>query len=49
MDKLQLPIPATYVIDSNQVIQFAFASEDFTERADIEEIIKVLKRIKPKH
>jgi len=48
-DKLQLPIPATYVIDTNQVIQFAFANEDFTERADVEEIIKVLKRIKPKH
>lgn len=48
-DKVQLPIPATYIIDRQQIIQYAFANEDFTVRADIEEIIGVLKQIKNKH
>lgn len=45
-DTIELPIPATYVIDSHQRIRFAFANEDFTVRADIREIINVLKSLK---
>lgn len=45
-EKLQLPIPATYVIDKKSVIRFAFANEDFTQRADIDEILSVLRKIK---
>lgn len=35
-------IPATYVIDTDFTVRFAFLDEDFTRRADIEEIIAAL-------
>ncbi len=41
-----LPIPATYVVNTDYTIQFAFANEDFTVRADIGEILDALKKIK---
>lgn len=44
-DTVELPIPATYVIDKNYTIRFAFANEDYTRRADIDEIIESLKRL----
>jgi peroxiredoxin len=44
-DDIELPIPASYVIDKNRVIRYAFASEDFTIRADIQEILRVLQQL----
>lgn len=44
-DKLELPLPATYVINTNQVIMYAFANEDHTVRADIRDILQILNKI----
>ncbi|MBT1687412.1 peroxiredoxin-like family protein [Dawidia soli] len=41
-DALELPLPATYVVDTDQKIIYAFANEDYTVRADIQEILQVL-------
>lgn len=41
----ELPMAATYVIDNNNVIQYAFVKEDYTKRAEISEIRKVLESI----
>jgi len=42
----ELPLSATYVIDSAGVIRYAFVSVDFTERANPAEILQVLRRLK---
>jgi len=42
----ELPLAATYVIDSSGIIRYAYASVDFTERADPAEILRVLRRLK---
>lgn len=42
----ELPLAATYVIDSAGIIRYAFVSVDFTERADPDEILRVLRRLK---
>ena len=41
--KWELPIPATYVIDTDRTIRFAYVEEDYTKRADYNKVIKVLK------
>ncbi len=41
-----LPVPATFLIDTNGIVQFAFADEDYTQRADIDEILKTLATLK---
>ncbi|MBX7059885.1 MAG: AhpC/TSA family protein [Leptospirales bacterium] len=38
-------IPATYVIDQNYVVRYAFADANFLHRADIEEVIAALQSI----
>ncbi|NER03362.1 MAG: AhpC/TSA family protein [Okeania sp. SIO3C4] len=43
--KIELPIPATYVINQQGVIQYAFAEEDYTLRANMEDIIEALKAL----
>ncbi len=43
---VELPIPATFLIDSNQVIQYAFVDEDYTQRAATEEILETLAALK---
>ena len=43
-DKLfELPMPATYVVDTNGKIIFAEAMADYTKRTEPSDIIKVLK------
>ena len=42
----QLPLAATYVIDKNGVIQYAFLNADYRERAESTEILSVLKKLK---
>ncbi len=44
-DVVKLPLPATYVIDKDMIIRFAFANEDFTQRADVDKITKTVEKI----
>ncbi|WP_408032213.1 peroxiredoxin-like family protein [Tenacibaculum xiamenense] len=39
----ELPMPATYVVNSEGIIKYAFVPEDYTERANPEEILKNIK------
>ena len=41
-----LPVPATFIIDTDCVIRAAHVEPDYTERMSGEEIVKVLERIK---
>ncbi len=42
-DSWQLPIPATYIIDRDGTMLYASANEDYTERPEPEEIIRLLR------
>lgn len=44
-DSHELPIPATYVIDRDAVIRWAFVEADFTQRADPAEAVGALQAI----
>jgi peroxiredoxin len=39
----ELPIPATYIIDRDGTVLYASANEDYTERPESEEIVRVLR------
>lgn len=39
----RIPMPATYLIDQQGVIQYAFVEEDYTQRAEIGEVLRLLK------
>ncbi len=41
----ELPAPATFVIDREGVIRYAFADWDYTKRADPDEVIRVLEAL----
>ncbi len=41
-DSWELPIPATYVIDPNKTVLYASANEDYTERPEPAEVVRVL-------
>ncbi|MDF1658980.1 MAG: peroxiredoxin-like family protein [Verrucomicrobiales bacterium] len=41
-DSLELPLPATYIIDRDARIRYAFTSGDISERAEPEELVEVL-------
>lgn len=45
-DSYELPIPATYVIDKTGKIVYSFVDVDYTNRAEPEEIVKVLESLK---
>ncbi len=45
-DSFELPVPATFVVDKNGIIQSAFVNADYKQRMEPAEIIKVLKEIK---
>ncbi len=42
-DSFELPIPATYVIDLDGTVRFAFVDPDYTRRADPSDIFDVLR------
>ncbi|WP_158844582.1 peroxiredoxin-like family protein [Algibacter sp. L1A34] len=42
----ELPLAATYVIDKNGIIQYAFLDADYKERAESKEILSVLNKLK---
>jgi len=41
----ELPIPASYVVDTNGIIQFAFVNPNYTKRAEPIEILNAIKNI----
>jgi peroxiredoxin len=41
-EKFELPIPATYIIDQQRMIRFAFVEEDYISRAEPEQLLEVL-------
>lgn len=43
--KWELPIPATYVIDADRTITFAFVEEDYSKRADYDKVLKTLRKM----
>lgn len=42
---VRLPLPATYLIHPNYTVQYAFVNEDYTQRAEITDVIATLKTI----
>jgi len=44
--KVELPFPATYVVDREGVIQYAFVDADYTRRAEPEKILEVLRGLR---
>jgi len=38
-----VPLPATYIIDTDGVVQFAFVRADYTQRAEPEDVLAVLR------
>jgi peroxiredoxin len=41
-DSWELPIPATYIIDRDGTVLYTSASEDYTDRPEPEEIVRLL-------
>ena len=44
-ERYELPLAATYVIDVDGIIRYAFVDTDYTKRLEPEEVVKVLKKI----
>lgn len=44
-DTWTLPMPATYVIDTDGTIRYAFVDEDYTTRADPADVVAVLRSL----
>jgi peroxiredoxin len=42
-ENVELPFPATYVVDKAGVIQYAFVNSDYTQRAEPDKILEVLR------
>ena len=45
-DSFELPVPATYVIDTKGPVEMAFIDADYTQRLDPETVISVLRKIR---
>jgi peroxiredoxin len=43
-ERYELPLAATYVIDADGIIRYAFVDTDYTKRLEPEEIVKILKQ-----
>lgn len=44
---VRLPLPATYVINTDYRVSYAFVNEDYTQRAEPEEVLAALRSIVP--
>ncbi|MEM8613626.1 MAG: peroxiredoxin-like family protein [Cyanobacteria bacterium P01_H01_bin.105] len=44
-DSYELPMPATYVIDSSGRIRYAFAEADYTQRAEPQDVLAVVNEL----
>ena len=45
IDDFVLPVPATYIIDKNNTIRYAFLEEDYTERAEPKDVYDEYKKL----
>lgn len=45
-ESYELPIPATYVINTDGIIEISFVDADYTKRLEPEDIVETLKKIK---
>jgi peroxiredoxin len=45
-DSYEIPIPATYIINTEGIIELAFVNADYTKRLEPSEVIKKLKEIR---
>ena len=43
-ERYELPLAATYVIDVDGIIRYAFVDTDYTKRLEPEKIVKILKQ-----
>ncbi|GIZ14161.1 peroxiredoxin-like family protein [Capnocytophaga catalasegens] len=41
----ELPIPATYIIDKNGIIRYAYVNPDYKQRADAKVVVQELKKL----
>ncbi|MCW2626654.1 peroxiredoxin-like family protein [Mycobacterium sp.] len=41
--RAEVPLPATYIVDTDGVVQFAFVRADYTHRAEPEDVLAVLR------
>ena len=44
-DSMELPLAATYVIDTGGVIRYAFLDADYTQRADPDEVVSEVEKL----
>ncbi len=44
-DRSHLPVPATLVVDQNHVVRFMHVEEDYTQRAEPEEVLKAYEKL----
>jgi peroxiredoxin len=44
-DQFELPIPATYIVDTDKVIRYAFVNADYTQRLEPSTIIEELQKL----
>lgn len=44
-DAIELPLPGTYVVDAAATIRFAFASADYTERAEPSDVLATVRAL----
>ena len=45
-DSFDLPVPATFILDRNSIIRFAFVDADYTRRLDPQDIAETLRAMK---
>jgi peroxiredoxin len=45
-DSWEIPLPGTYVIDTDGTVKYAFANADYTKRAEPDEVIAKLEELK---
>ena len=46
--KAEVPLPATYIIDTDGIIKYAFINTDYKKRADIDEVLNQLSKLTEK-
>ena len=44
-DEWQLPIPATFVVDKDGIVRYAWTEEDYTKRAPASDVLKTLREL----
>lgn len=44
-DEWQLPIPATFVLDKDGIVRYAWTEEDYTKRAPASDVLKTLREL----